>query len=107
VAGWSALRSWDLKRVLAHSTAAYLGLVTAYYGYIGASGLHDDLMLVANHALYKSALFLLVGWIEKVTGTRDLRTLTPERWVQHVPVGAALFAVGVLARRGPSPAGLR
>ncbi len=100
VAGWSALRSWDLKRVLAHSTAAYLGLVTAYYGYIGASGLHDDLMLVANHALYKSALFLLVGWIEKVTGTRDLRTLTPERWVQHVPVGAALFAVGVLAMAG-------
>lgn len=100
IAGWSALRSWDLKRLLAYSTAAYLGLVTAYYGCVGSTGLHDDLMLIANHALYKSALFLLVGWIERVTGTRDLRTLAPERWVQHVPAGALLFGIGVMAMAG-------
>lgn len=100
VSGWGALRSWDLKRLLAHSTSAYLGLVTAYYGFLGQTGGHDDLMLIANHALYKSALFLLVGWIERVTGTRDLRTLVPERWVQHIPQGAVLFAIGVLAMAG-------
>jgi NADH:ubiquinone oxidoreductase subunit 5 (subunit L)/multisubunit Na+/H+ antiporter MnhA subunit len=33
VAGWNALRAYDLKQLLAHSTVAYLGVLTALYGY--------------------------------------------------------------------------
>ena len=34
------------------------------------------LALVLGHALFKSALFLVVGVIDRSTGTRDLRELT-------------------------------
>lgn len=100
VGGWSALVSDDVKKLLAYSTVAYLGLLTAHYGTAGRVGLRGELVSIANHALYKSALFLLVGWVEKATGTRDLRTLARERWPPHEPVGTALFGLGALAMAG-------
>jgi NADH:ubiquinone oxidoreductase subunit 5 (subunit L)/multisubunit Na+/H+ antiporter MnhA subunit len=35
-------------------------------------GLQGELLNILNHALYKSSLFLLIGWLEKAMGTRDL-----------------------------------
>jgi len=100
VASWRALRSFDVKRLLAYSTVAYLGLLFAQYGYAARTGFHDELLNLFNHATYKSGLFLLAGWVERFTGTRDLRELRPERWVYRSPVAAGLFAVGVLAMAG-------
>jgi multicomponent K+:H+ antiporter subunit A len=100
IAGWNALWSDDVKELLAYSTIAYLGLLFAHYGYSARVGLRGELVNIANHALYKSALFLLVGWVEKATGTRDLRTLARERWPRREPVGTALFGLGALALAG-------
>ncbi|HCF58523.1 MAG TPA: hypothetical protein DFS52_11085, partial [Myxococcales bacterium] len=100
IAGWSALRSHDLKEVLAYSTSAYLGLLIASLGYAAGGELEGELLNITNHAVYKSSLFLLVGWIEKRTGTRDLRTLEPERWLLRFPFAAALVAVGIFAMAG-------
>jgi NADH:ubiquinone oxidoreductase subunit 5 (subunit L)/multisubunit Na+/H+ antiporter MnhA subunit len=100
VAGWTALWNDDVKKLLAYSTIAYLGLLVAHFGFSARTGLRGELLTIANHALYKSALFLLVGWVEKATGTRDLRTLARERWPPHEPLGTALFGLGALAMSG-------
>ncbi|WP_437732067.1 hydrogen gas-evolving membrane-bound hydrogenase subunit E [Sorangium sp. So ce1335] len=100
VAGVQAARAWDLKQLLAYSTAAYLGLLTALLGLHAGTGARGELVAIANHALYKSALFLLVGWLEKTTGTRDVRALRRERWCRLEPAGCALVGVGALALAG-------
>jgi len=100
VAGWNAIRAYDLKQLLAWSTVAYLGVLTALYGYYSVVGLQGELLNILNHALYKSSLFLLIGWVEKSMGTRDLGVLERERWIRREPVGAALIGIGAFAMAG-------
>lgn len=75
LAGWRAVREYDLKLVLAYSTVSQLGLMITL---VGAGG--NDLMLagltaMCAHAAAKAALFMVVGIIDHTTGTRDLREL--------------------------------
>ncbi|AUX42064.1 uncharacterized protein SOCE26_034910 [Sorangium cellulosum] len=100
VAGWDAVRAWDLKKLLAYSTVAYLGVLTALYGLYARAGTRGELLNIANHALYKSSLFLLVGWMEKVTGTRDLSVLKEEHWFRREPIAGLLIGVGAAAMAG-------
>lgn len=105
VAGWDAVREWDLKKLLAYSTVANLGLLTALYGLypqadVRGGIVRGELLCIASHALYKSALFLLVGWMEKVAGTRDLSILKEERWFRREPVGGVLIGIGALTMGG-------
>ncbi len=79
----------DLKGILAKTTVATLGLVTMLYG-LGAAG--QDALQMLSHATYKGALFLVVGIVEHVTHTRDIRQLGGLR--RHLPV---TFVVCVLA----------
>src|ERR1019366_4813013 len=81
-----AASSTDLKRLLAYSTTDNVGLALLA---IGASGLFDatrhpqlaglamvaGLVLLFNHAMFKSALFLSAGSVQAATGTRDLDQL--------------------------------
>ncbi|MEO6827620.1 MAG: Na+/H+ antiporter subunit A [Microbacteriaceae bacterium] len=76
IGGWRALRQYDLKLLLAYGTVSQLGFLTVVVGY----GVRDvalaGLTLLLAHALFKSALFLVVGVIDRSTGTRDLRKLS-------------------------------
>ncbi|CAN5768318.1 monovalent cation/H+ antiporter subunit A [soil metagenome] len=100
VAGWNAIRAYDVKQLLAHSTVAYLGVLTALYGFYSRVGLQGEVVNILNHALYKSSLFLLIGWVEKVMGTRDLRILERENWFRTEKVGAVLIGIGAFAMAG-------
>jgi multicomponent K+:H+ antiporter subunit A len=100
VAGWNAVRAYDLKQLLAHSTVAYLGVLVALYGFYARVGLQGELVNILNHALYKSSLFLLIGWVEKAMGTRDLAVLGRERWIRREPVGALLIGIGAFSMAG-------
>jgi len=105
VGGWNAVREWDMKKLLAYSTVANLGVLVALYGLYPQSKIdgglvRGELLAITNHALYKSALFLLVGWMEKVAGTRDLSILKEERWFQREPAGGILIGIGALAMGG-------
>jgi multicomponent K+:H+ antiporter subunit A len=100
VAGWNAVRAYDLKQLLAHSTVAYLGVLTALYGFYARVGLQGEVVNILNHALYKSSLFLLIGWLEKAAGTRDLAVLQGERWWTREKWAGSLFAIGALAMAG-------
>ena len=100
VAGWNAVKSSDLKQLLAHSTVAYLGVLTALYGFYARVGLEGELVNILNHALYKSSLFLLIGWMEKAMGSRDLAVLEKERWIGREKWGATLIGIGAFAMIG-------
>lgn len=71
-----ALRQTDLKLLLAYGTVSQLGLLTVLVGQGTRTVALGGLALLVAHALYKSSLFLVVGIIDRTTGTRDLRVLS-------------------------------
>jgi multicomponent Na+:H+ antiporter subunit A len=76
VGGWAALRQNDLKLLLAYGTVSQLGLLAVALGAgTTQAALAGTAMLLA-HALFKAALFLVVGAVDHTTGTRDLRRLS-------------------------------
>jgi multicomponent Na+:H+ antiporter subunit A len=97
--GWTALRQHDLKLLLAYGTVSQLGLLVVVLG----AGFRDaalaGAMMLLAHAMFKAALFFVVGIVDHSTGTRDLRELSglrrsaPAVWV--VALLAALSMAGV------------
>ena len=74
--GWRALAQTDLKLLLAYGTVAQLGFLIVLLGAgTRTAALAGAAMLLA-HALFKSALFLVVGVIDHEAGSRDLRELS-------------------------------
>ncbi|WP_447007897.1 hydrogen gas-evolving membrane-bound hydrogenase subunit E [Saccharothrix isguenensis] len=101
LAGWRALRETDLKGLLAYGTISELGLLTALFGAGSAvSALAAVTMLVA-HALFKSALFLVVGVVDHQAGTRDLRELSGVG--RRLPVLCAVAVVAAASMAGLPP----
>ncbi|WP_285730523.1 DUF4040 family protein [Nocardiopsis sp. ATB16-24] len=96
-----ALQKHDLKELTAYSTVGQLGLLVAVIG-VGtpqaliAAGVHT-----LAHALFKSALFMVVGVVEHQTGSRDLRELGGLR--RAMPVTAAVSALAALSMAGVPP----
>jgi len=88
----------DLKGILAKTTVATLGLVTMLYG-LGAAG--QDALQMFSHAMYKGALFLVVGIVEHATHTRDIRDLGGLR--HKMPVTFFLCVLGALSLAGVWP----
>ncbi len=75
-AGWRALREYDLKLVLAFGTVSQLGFLMVLVGHRRrAMWPWPALAMLVAHALFKAALFMVVGIIDHSTGTRDLRKL--------------------------------
>jgi multicomponent K+:H+ antiporter subunit A len=69
------LRQSDLKGVLAYSTISQLGALMMLIGEEAPSAFKALAIGVLAHALYKGALFMIVGIVDHSTGTRDLRRL--------------------------------
>ncbi|MEQ4305294.1 Na+/H+ antiporter subunit A [Plantactinospora sp. B6F1] len=74
--GWVALRQYDLKLLLAYGTVSQLGLLIAVLGAGGRDVAVAGAAMLLAHALFKAALFLVVGIVDRATGTRDLRRLS-------------------------------
>ncbi|WP_106815680.1 Na+/H+ antiporter subunit A [Microbacterium timonense] len=74
--GFQALRETDLKRVLAFGTVSQLGMLTVVLGFGTRDAALAGLALLLSHALFKSALFLVVGVIDRQLSTRDLTELS-------------------------------
>lgn len=99
--GYRALRQFDLKLVLAYGTVSQLGLITIAMGYGTATTFAAGVAMLVAHAVFKSALFMSVGLIEKATGTRDLRELNS--LYKYQPVLAASAAVLAISMAGIPP----
>lgn len=93
-----SLRQTDLKLLLAHGTVSQLGLLVVIAGWGGAAGAVAAMLLLVAHALFKSALFLVVGIVDHGTGTRDLRRITG--FGRRAPVLAITSIAAVLSMAG-------
>lgn len=89
LAAWWAIGRHDLKALLAYSTIAHLGIITALFGFASPAAAMAGVLHIFNHAAFKAALFMTAGIVDHETGTRDLRRLGGLR--------AALPRTGVLA----------
>ncbi|WP_179646412.1 Na+/H+ antiporter subunit A [Spinactinospora alkalitolerans] len=76
MAGWKALRQYDLKLLLAYGTVSQLGFLAALLGAGTRDAALAGIAMLCAHALFKAPLFLVVGIIDHGTGTRDLRELS-------------------------------
>ncbi|MBD4426348.1 hypothetical protein GUG96_13070, partial [Xanthomonas citri pv. citri] len=66
----------DLKGLLAYSTMSQLGLLVTAIGIGTPVALTAAIVHTVAHALFKSALFMLIGVVDHEAGTRDLRKLS-------------------------------
>jgi multicomponent Na+:H+ antiporter subunit A len=76
-AGLRALRQCDLKLLLAFGTVSQLGFLAVLFGAGTPEATLAGCMLLLAHALFKAALFMVVGILDHQAGTRDLRELPP------------------------------
>jgi multicomponent Na+:H+ antiporter subunit A len=97
-----ALRAWrqyDLKLLLAYSTISQLGFLFVLFGIGTTDGAFAGCLLIVAHALYKAALFMVVGIVDHESGTRDFRRLDgfPASWntVRIVTIAAAASMAGI------------
>ncbi|QCX26339.1 Na+/H+ antiporter subunit A [Nocardioides jishulii] len=97
--GLRALRQNDLKLLLAFGTVSQLGFMVLVLGLGTRSAMLAGLGIVVAHALFKATLFLVVGLIDRTTGTRDLRKLTGlgrrMPWVAAAATLAAASMAGI------------
>lgn len=98
--GLRALRQDDLKLLLAHGTVSQLGFMMVLFGAGTPALTAAGWDLLVAHALYKGALFMVVGLVDVSTGTRDRRlipALRGGRWraVEGATIAAAVSMAGV------------
>src|SRR5699024_5788535 len=73
--GYRSLKQYDLKLPLAFGTVSPLGFIILLVGQPERAVALAGRALLGAHALFKSALFLIVGAVDAASGTRDLRVL--------------------------------
>jgi multicomponent Na+:H+ antiporter subunit A len=99
--GWAALKQTDLKLLLAYGTVSQLGLLVVLAGFGTRDTALAAMALLLSHALFKAALFLIVGIIDHEAGTRDLRKLSGLG--RRLPWLAALTALALASMAGVPP----
>jgi multicomponent Na+:H+ antiporter subunit A len=82
--------------MLAYTTMASLGLLVLLIGIGTKVAITAAVLYFAAHALYKAALFLVVGIIDHETGTRDITALSGLRDSLTITFIAAVLAGGMM-----------
>jgi NADH-quinone oxidoreductase subunit M len=70
-----AFRAPDLRGIVAYSSLAQMGLITIGLFSATGGGIAGSILQAVNHALISAALFLLVGMLERRSGTGELASL--------------------------------
>lgn len=110
-----AIKQTDLKALLAFSTVSQLGLIMSLLGLGSAAayfGAGPDSVIYAkattaaifhlmNHAIFKGALFMVVGIVDHETGTRDLRKLGG--LLNLMPITFTVALIGAFSMAGLPP----
>ena len=99
--GLQALRESDLKRILAFGTVSQLGFLTVVLGYGTQDAALAGMALLISHALFKSALFLVVGVIDRQLSTRDIGELSGVG--RQAPVMATFSMIAIASMVGIIP----
>ncbi|HEX6439069.1 MAG TPA: putative monovalent cation/H+ antiporter subunit A [Candidatus Binatia bacterium] len=102
VGAYLALRQTDLKLILAYLTVSALGILVLFIGLGTSEAIIAAVVFLLGHALYKGALFLVVGIVDHETGTRDVGQL--RGLLSAMPLTAALAAMAALSLAALPPA---
>ena len=96
-----ALFQDDLKRLLAFDTISQMGVLAIALGTGSRAGLGGATYHLANHALFKSLLFLCAGAVVHTVGVERLSEMGGLG--RRKPALAAAFVVGIAAIAGVPP----
>ena len=89
-----AISQTNAKRVLAYSTIANLGLITACAGVGTPEAVWAAMLLILFHAIAKSLLFLCVGTAEHHIGSRDIEDM--DQLFQRMPKLSRFMMLGIM-----------
>jgi multicomponent Na+:H+ antiporter subunit D len=104
VGGIMSLVQDQLKRLLAFSSVAHLGIASVGLALLSAKGVAAAGLYVVGHGLVKVALLLVAGVVLHRLGTLHLGGLTGRG--REVPGAVALLALGAPLLAGLPPSGL-
>ncbi|MDT8324484.1 MAG: putative monovalent cation/H+ antiporter subunit A [Bacteroidota bacterium] len=82
----------DLKRLLAYSTVSALGMLVMLLGIGTELAVKAAMVFLVVHSLYKGALFMVAGAVDKATGMRDVRVLRGLQRLMPMTAVAAMLA---------------
>ncbi|MBB3183286.1 multicomponent K+:H+ antiporter subunit A [Halomonas fontilapidosi] len=88
----------DMKGLLAYSTVSHLGLIMLLLGLGTPMALAAALFHLLCHALFKAPLFMMAGYVEHATGTRDMRRING-MW-RFMPAMMVLSGISAAAMAG-------
>ncbi len=91
----------DIKRMLAYSTIGQTGLFFYAFSLGSTMGMQGAFMQMINHSLSKAMLFLLVGGMILVTGSRNIEDLAGIG--KKMKVTAFFFAIAAFSLMGLPP----
>jgi multicomponent Na+:H+ antiporter subunit A len=99
--GYFAYSQTDFKKVLAFTTISALGTLVLMLGIDTDISIKAALIFLLVHALYKGALFMIAGLIDKSVGSRDLRKIGGLNKV--LPIISLAAIISLLSMAGLPP----
>ncbi len=96
-----AITQIDIKLILAYTTISALGILTLLLGIDTKLSVKAALVFLFVHAFYKAALFMLAGYLTKLTGTRVIDHFGG--LIQSTPIGFAITMIALLSMAGIPP----
>ncbi|MCF8346408.1 MAG: DUF4040 domain-containing protein [Bacteroidales bacterium] len=96
-----AVTQTDLKATLAYTTINALGVLILLVGIDTSLSIKAAILFLFVHALYKATLFMIAGYIEKKTGTRDLSVLGGLR--RQMPIAFVVTLLSAFSMAGFPP----
>lgn len=99
--GLFGFRQDDLKKILAGTTLAILGMLTLLLGVGDEKAVLAAVLVLLGHAFYKATLFMVAGSVDHETGTRDTNLLTGLR--ATMPLTAIAAGAAALSKMGMIP----
>ncbi len=93
-----AIAQDDIKKMIAYSSVAHMGYVTAGIFSLTEEGIKGAIFQMVSHGIVSSALFLSIGFLYEQTKSREIKTYS--LLVKSMPTFSFLFIVIVLSSVG-------
>ncbi|MBU6358557.1 MAG: hypothetical protein KGS46_00875 [Chloroflexi bacterium] len=101
--GFSAFGTHHAKRMFAYSTLAQIGFMLMGIGWGGTLGIAAAIVFMVNHALIKSAMLMLSGYLASKAQIKSASFENIKGLGKYLPQSGVLFFVGSMALAGLPP----
>lgn len=96
-----AITQTDIKGILAYTTISSLGVLVLLLGIDTPLSVKAAMLFLYVHAFYKATMFMVAGFIDKKTGTRDWRELGG--LAKSMPITFIVALLALLSMAGLPP----